>query len=1104
MGLPGLSIRRPIAALMIMLILIVVGLVSLSQSPLELMPKMNVPVVVIMTVHPGASPQEVATMVTEPVEAAVAATSGLTTISSTSQESLSLVLLQFDWNTNLAEVRTDVQEAIDRLSLPEGVQKPALIKFDPNMLPVMTLSASADADLTDLKADVESKIVPRLEKLDGVASVFVTGAPDREIQVLLNQEKMLEYGLTQSQITGIIQGSNLTYPAGSFDADGQTMNLRIVGKMGSLDDLKSLIVTMVPDLSALPPEALAPGAGMPSAGLPGAGADLPGAGLPGADLPGLGADMTGGIPPIPLKPIRLSDVAEIRDSFTDNPVINRTNGKPSLNITIQKEAEANTTTVANTVAREVEAIAADHPEIELVTTMNQGDLVNMAVGNVTSNLVVGGALAVIVLLIFLRSLRPTVIIAVAIPFSVIVTFVLMYFRGLTLNMMTLGGLALGVGMLVDNAIVVIENIFRHLNELGEEPAVAAERGANEVAGAITASTLTTVAVFLPVVFVGGLTGELFRELALTVSFSLICSLAVSLSVIPMLASRFLRRRSPRGQTAQQSADAATPRRRDRSRPGLYVRMLRWSLRNRAVTLLVAVAVLAGSVALVPRLGSEFLPSVDEGSFTVQISLPHGTPLEVTAAKVAELAEVIEANAPVKLISTTAGTPGGLAGASGLTGGSGPNSGRIRVELADDAPPTAEVMQAVREAMEPVRGDAALALSLDSAMMNMGGISSNTLQLSVAGPDAATLREVVADVEAALATIDGVSDIQNNLDTSRPELQVVVDQDAALEAGLAPAQVALAVADAVQGRIVTRLDDGVRSTDVRVLFRAEDRDSIDKLEDLQLHTALGEMIALHEVATVTEAFGPVSITREQQRLSAQVDAFVHGRDLGTVVADVNAAIDSLGLPDEYTVRVSGAAEMMQEGFENLSLALIAAVLLIYMIMAAQFESLLHPFTIMFSVPLAAVGAIVGLFVSGHALGITAMIGVVILAGIVVNNAIVLVDFVNQLRARGMPIREAIVEAGRTRLRPILMTSVSTIIGLVPLALGLGEGTELQAPMAVVIMGGLLTSTALTLLVVPVMYDLLTGGGREARAGTDAPAAAPDGHAASTPGTGVPQV
>ncbi|MEW6522371.1 MAG: efflux RND transporter permease subunit [Bacillota bacterium] len=546
-------------------------------------------------------------------------------------------------------------------------------------------------------------------------------------------------------------------------------------------------------------------------------------------------------------------------------------------MSIQKEGDANTVTVARAVARELDRVEKDHSNLDLRIILDQGNLIVRSVTNVAISLLAGAVLAMLVLLVFLKHLRPTLIIGVAIPFSVIVTFVLMHFQGLTVNLMTLGGLALGVGMLVDNAIVVIENTYRRLNSLGEDPHVAARKGAEEVSGAITASTFTTVAVFLPVAFVGGLPGELFRELSLTVTFSLLASLAVSLTVIPMMAARFLK--------------APRPGRAGPGRTGghVYTRVLQWVLGRRALTLAMAGLVLAGSLALAPRVGMEFMPVMDEGSLLIGVAMPAGTPLHVTAAKVDELALLLEQIVPVELITTTAGRGGGLG--MGMASG-GDSIGSITVTLKPGAVPTQAALKTVRERLEEVRGNAQLSYGINRSGA-MGGSQSDTVQLSVTGSDLDGVRRLVGQVERQLEAVAGLANITNNLEMSVSEVQVVVNRERAAQNGLTPAQIAMVVADAVNGRIVTRIEQGGRSVDVRVMYRPEDREDTARLEGLLLGTVTGRAIPLRTVAEIRPALGPVSITRQGQRVSAQISARIEGRDLGAVTSDVMKKVPEMG-------------------------------------------------------------------------------------------------------------------------------------------------------------------------------------------------------------------
>lgn len=1055
MNLPRLSIRHPITTLMGMLILILLGAVSLINTPVDLLPKINPPVMGIMTTFTGASPQEVDSLVTQPIEAAVSTVQGVTNITSISSEHISLVVAEFGWGTDLNEARNDLSQALDRAPLPDGVTRPSIIKFDPTLLPVMQLSITSDVlDPEALSDLVRSEIAPRIESIEGVGAVGVTGATRREVQVLVDPDRLAEYELSLMQVITAIQGSQIAIPAGSVDDGDRTLGVRVITEADRLAALGDLVIKYEPPATG--------GSTSPFGNLSGALGGLMGGGLLG-NLSGLGdaaalGNLMGGLtPPGPdWTPVRLSDVATIEVGSTQRSTINRTNGELALGLTIQKEGTANTLTVTRAIEKALAEIEDEFPHLRFHVYMNQGEFIDLAIDSVTQSLIVGAVLAAAILLFFLRNLRATLTVGVAIPFSVIVTFVLIYFQGLTINIMTLGGLALGVGMLVDNAIVVIENIYRWRTELGKPPAEAAERGANEVASAITASTLTTIAVFLPVVYVGGITGELFRELALTVTFSLLASLLVALTVVPMLASRWL-------------GDKVTMT--TTKRPERYLRMLRWGLGHRIALFAIVGALFVGSLALGTRLGTEFMPTPDEGVFSVTVSMPPGTSAEAVDRVLVQVSEAIHKHVPTATITTNAGTAEGFGGLAQAAAGGGAGSGRITVELADRRVSTAELVERLRADVLAAAGGAEVYFNLESQLASMGGGSSNSLQIFVSGPDADELREVVDRVVETLAGVPSISDITTNLEAVRPELQVRIDVAEATRLGLSPGLIGLTVSDALQGRVVGRLTVDGRPLDVRVGLAPGGRKDAAVLEELLLQTTLGQFVPLRDVAEVREEAGPRSITRQNQRPTVQVNALISGSDLGTATFEAMTALERLDLPPGYTASVGGASEMMSDSLSNLTIALIASILLIYMIMASLFESLRHPFIILFTMPLSLIGVVLGLFVTGYAIGVTAMIGFIILAGIVVNNGIVMVDFINQRRAEGMPLEEAIVESGRTRLRPILMTALTTMLGLVPMALGIGEGAEIMAPMAISVIGGLLTSTLLTLVVVPAVYRAL---------------------------------
>ncbi|MEW6398099.1 MAG: efflux RND transporter permease subunit [Bacillota bacterium] len=1057
------TVRRPVATTMLVLAVILLGVVALTNLRLELLPRLNAPVVAAITSYPGASAREVSSLVTEPIEAAAATTPGVTDCRSISQEGVSVVILQFAWGTDMAEARSGVAERVDQVNLPEGARRPFLVKFDPTLMPVMSLTVATEGDLGETTTFAREVLKPRLESIDGVAAVEVFGSSDPEIQVDLDPAAVDRYGLTQDQIAGVIRASNLDWPLGSVRKDGRELGVRLSGRLQTLDDLRDLVVGYY----AVP-------------GAAGAGARPPDGSANASSLATGARSRPAPARPV-MRPVRLADVATVERGFAPSTSVSRTGGSPSVELSIQKEGDANTVQVARRLREELDAIRKDYPGAKIFVAMDQARIIEMFLGTLRDNLLAGGALAVLVLFLFLRHLASTFAIAVAIPFSVVATFVLLHFSGLTLNIMTLGGLALGVGMLVDNAIVVIESIFRHLDQ-GEDPHRAAITGTSEVAMAITASTLTTLAVFLPVVFVGGITGHLFRELALTVSFALAASLVVAVTLVPAMAAHLFRPRSRGGRAPKE---------------GAYARTLRWCLGHRAVVVLGVLLCLGGAAYLAPGIGTEFLPVTDEGAFTIDIAMPAGTDLEATSAKAKEIETILDGFPEVELDTTTVGSGEGFGVvARGVTGGT--SRAQILVNLVPEKErkaSTAEIMDRVRQRVEEIRGPAQVTFNMQSFASSASGMAWNSMQVYVKSLDSGRLPESTDRVMTALRDVVGLRNLESNLEEAKPELDVSVDRDTALARGVTPAQVAMAVSNAVKGQIVTRVELGSESLPVRVRQDFGHFPTPGDVESVPILASSGQAVKLGDVASLREARGPVSMTRDGQRPSALITALVEGRDLGSVTTDVGKVLGGLDLPEGVTVEIGGASAMMEEGFSGLNLALALSVALVYMVMATQFESLLHPLIIMLTVPLAFVGVVGTLYATGTSLGITAYIGGIILAGIVVNNAIVMVDYINQLRRRGLEGREAIVQGAGVRVRPVLMTALTTLLGLLPLALGWGEGGELNAPLARAVVGGLTTSTALTLLVIPVAYSLLAGTRRWQPASEAAPAPAPSSAAAA---------
>lgn len=1067
MNLPRTSIRRPVAVLMAMMIVVLLGVVSFANLKLDLLPKITPPVAAVITTFGGASANEVADLVTVPLESAAVTTSGIKDIMSISQEGVSIVVLTFDWGQDMAEARSDIAQKIELVPLPDGTSKPTVMKFDPTLLPVMQISVSQSKNtgLGELTALTNNILKPRLEGTEGVASVEVMGGLTQQIEVSLDPAKLSALGLTQESVAGVIAASNLNYPLGELEQNEFLLDLRLEGKFKSVEDLEELVVGYAP-----------------AALLSGNAALLQGPAVPGAGTQGVSGSTarSGQGPATAMVPVRLKDIAEIKQDYAKTTSVTRINGEPSVTLLIKKEGSANTVTVARAIRDELETLESELSGLDATISFDQANFIEQTISSVGSNLLLGAALAILVLIVFLRDIRTTIVIAVSIPFSVIATFVLMYFGKLTLNIMTLGGLTLGVGMLVDNSIVVLENIYRHIED-GEEPREASALGAQEVASAITASTLTTVVVFLPVVFVGGVSGIIFKELAWTVTLSLLASLIVSLTVVPMLASKWLAGKKkrglvPSGGLAGSAPDAGTGGvgqriSRKSAQPGRYERLVEWSLHNRFLVFLIVASLVAGAAYLGSGMGTEFLPSADEGSFSMSVSMPQGSSLEKIDSLVSEIEDILDRNRSIDMYSISIGRGDGLTSMR-LSRGS---SAEITATVTSDVfqkKQTRQVMEDIEKQVDKIKGDAEVTFNLQSSVAMMAGGMGGSVEVSVSGPDIQEVSRLNDILIQEIQDVEGVKDVTSTLTERKRELHVIVDKDKAILYGLTPAQVGSAVSRAVKGQTVSRLEKDGATYNIVVRYQDDAVRTTSDIESMVLAGRTGN-VALKDIAEVIDGEGPMAINRIDQRLSASINAEYSRRSLGVVTNDISNAIADLNVPEGYKITVGGMSQIMTEGFNALKLALILAAILVYMVMAASFESLAMPFVIMFTMPLGAIGVVAALYLSGYAFGITAFIGVIVLAGVIVNNGIVMVDFINQRRAAGLPLGEAICNGSSKRLRPVLMTSLTTILGLVPMALGLGEGAELSAPMALSIMGGLTAGTLLTLVVVPVVYSVFAG-------------------------------
>lgn len=1008
MNLPSFAIKRPVTTLMMFLLILVLGVVSITRINVELLPEMTFPVASVMTTYEGVGPQEIENMVTRPLEGVLATVANIEKITTLSAAGQSVAILEFNWGTDMDFALLDVREKIDLIKgyLPDEVQDPLVFKFDSSMMPIINLALSGDTDLVTLKKVADEEIKPALERLSGIASVDVSGGLGSLIKVEVDPIKLHAYGLTLQNITQLLQAENLNLPGGTVQSGNLELMVRTTGEFERLEQIENLNI--------------------PSS--------------------------RGAV-------VKLKDVASVNFAYDEVKSYVMFNGQPAVGISLQKETDANTVNTARRVERELTRIKTDLPAgIKLDIVMNQADFIQFSIDNLKSNVMVGGLLAIAILFIFLRNLASTLIIGVAIPISIITTFVVMYLSKLELNMMTLGGLALGVGMLVDNAIVVLENIFRFRDE-GYGLREAAVEGSTEVGTAIFASTLTTIVVFLPVVFMGGMTAQFFRELSLTVTFSLLVSLFVAQTLIPLLSSRFLhvKKRKPEG-----TADHAV----SKDRLGWYKKCLAWSLEHRKTVVWSVVFMMVISLVMVFRLGAEFIPNMDQGMITIQIRMPKGTVLPETERVVQQVEEVVFAMSEVEMVATTVGG-GGLSMSGGGMGYSSASSDQasLTIQLVDKKErrrSADQVAEALRTEIGQIPG---AEIQVQSASMSFSG--GKPINIKLKGPDFDRLGAIADDLVRLIQSVEGTREVESSLDEGRPELQVRIDRERASVVGLNAYTIASYLRTAIAGSTATTFKVDGEEYDVVVSLQKNDR-GIPGLKQLMIPTPLGTQVPLGEIADLHIVEGPLVITREDQERIVNISAALSGRDLNSAVMEITAKVQSYPLPTGYSITMGGEAEEMFTAFRDLLLALLLAVIFVYMIMASQFESLHQPFIIMFTVPLGFIGAVWGLAIAGIHVSVPAFLGLIMLAGIVVNNGIVLVDYVNILRKRGHTAEEALLLAGPVRFRPIMMTALTTILGLVPMAFGRGDGAELQAPMAVTVIGGLTVATFLTLIVVPVFY------------------------------------
>lgn len=1011
MNLPSFSVRRPIFTSMVTLTLVILGSVSLSRLQIDLLPSIELPTASVRTSFEGASPEVMERLITQIIEEIVATVPGVEEITSRSEEGQSRVNVQFVWGTDLDSAAIDLRATIeDEINeLPDDITRPRVSKFDIDSFPVVIMGISSALDPIELTQLIEDRIRYRFTQIAGVAQFDFWGGFPRELRVEVDPDKITALGLELSDLLDALNDANLDRPAGKIEDGNFEVILRAPAQFETVGEIEDTVI------------GLREGAA-----------------------------------------IRISDVANVVDTYEKPTRIIRINQERGIRIAIRKQAAANTVEVSNRILREIEKINDEFPQINVVPVINQGNFIQRSIQNVARSVLYGGGLAILILLFFLRTIRSTLVISLSIPISIIATFSLVYFGGLTINLMTLGGLALGVGMMVDSSIVVLENIFRRRDENGESPPEAASRGAQEVGPAILASTITTLVIFLPVVFVQGVSGLLFKELAYVIAFALVCSLVLSLSVVPMLSSILLRPKTEKRRQAPWIEYFKT-----RTTAGFeslnngYHRLLHGALRHRLFVLCGSFGLLGVSLLIAPFIGTEFLPPSDEGEVRVDGEMEVGTKLELLDRQTRIMESIVYPAVPEAIASVVSVRE---------------NEGRIRMSLtpaSQRSRSNVEIAADLRERLEgQVPGmEIRVRAPQGQFLLNrlIGGDEGLTVEIR--GFDLPTLRALSKRVAEKMGGIAGITDVRESDDGTTPQQELVLDRAKVANLGFNPRDVTQLIETAIAGSQAGNFQTEGNSHRILVQLKDAEKRSLDEVLNLTLRTESGQNVALRNLVTTQSSRAPLQINRKYQQRQVTVSGNVAGRPLGDVAQDLQAALDQIPRPDNYDLIVAGNYKEQQESFRQLVSALLLSLVLVYMVLACQYESFRDPLIVMVATPMAGIGVLLTLWLTSTTLNLQSAIGCIMLGGIVVNNAILLVDQASRLRIdEKLGVQDAVLEAGRRRLRPILMTTLTTILGLLPLALGIGEGSDAQAPLARAVVGGLAGSTLISLVLIPVVYTL----------------------------------
>ncbi len=1007
-----LSVKRPVAVVMAILVFVVLGVYSVTMLPMEMMPEMELSMALVYTSYPNVGSEEVENLVTKTIESAVSSVSGVNSVTSQSSEGTSLVMVEFSTSTDMDQAVSDMEKNIDMYEayLPDGVNTPMVLKLDTSMMPAAMLSVTYEGyDLIQTKSFVDDNIINKLESIDGVASVTVSGAQDRQIEVIVDPQKVFGYNMSLSDVAASIAYQNQNAPAGTTEAMGKTMPVKTLGKFSNVEDIES--VPLVTNQGQV---------------------------------------------------IYIRDVATVKSDYSDSTTYARLNDSSSISVSITAESDANTVDVVNSITEVLDEAKKNYPKFTYNMTMEQGSYIEDSISSVAENAIIGCLLAIIILLLFLGNMRTSLIIGVSMPISVITTFIGMYFSGMTLNVVSLGGLALGVGMLVDNSVVVLENIFRRRDELGEDASTASILGSKEVIAPVIASVLTTCIVYLPILFIDNMMAVMFKQLAFSIIFSQIASLVVTFLLLPMLSSRI---KDTKAKTKSLSF-ILTPF--EKMMKVLYVKyenLLVGCLSNRKKVVGTVTVAFVISLVILSQLGMTLMPASDEGVVSISVELPQGASLDDSDAMCRKIEGIVKENKNVKDIFSTVGS----GGTTSMLGGTTSNLSTITVTLNDKrSSSTEDVVKQIRDDLKNVSG-AVISVEASSTMMSM---TSDAIDFQFTGNNDEELENYVVEAEKILASIDGVEETSTSVASRKQEVKIRIDPSKAARYGMNTAAVSAYVKGALDGTTASQYSDGSTEYDIVVQYPDNYVADYNELKNLQIKTTTGQWISLSDISNIEISDTSTTLTRIDQKRVVTLSGKMYGTDMATVNKKFTDKINEVSLPEGISFVTSGTYEVMIDAMGSLLLAILLGILLMYMVMAAQFESVKLPLIILMTVPLAIIGVVISLVIGWNPLSVVGCIGILMLMGIIVNNAIVLIDFIKVAKEEhpDWTRTEIIVYACKTRMRPILMTSLTSVLGFLPMAISTASGSEMMKPLATVLVGGLLIGTLLTLFVIPVFYTI----------------------------------